>query len=78
MDCEILFIYKLVIRGMDSVNLECVRRLVIKEIIIVLEDVNDNKFRFLILLVVVVLSDVDVNSFVVIILVKDIDEGINL
>lgn len=74
---ERIYSYKFVIRVMDNVSFELKRFLFIKEIIVVLKDANDNKFRFVIVFVVVVVSNLVVNDFIIIVLVKDVDIGVN-
>lgn len=77
LDRECVYLYKFVIRVMDNVSFELKRFLIIKEIIVVFKDVNDNKFRFVIVFVVVVVGNLVVNVVVIIVLVKDVDIGVN-
>lgn len=77
LDREIAPMYKLVIRAMDSGTPEYAQRSAYKEITILLQDVNDNKPRFVTPPSVAVLSDVTANSLVTAIRAMDPDEGTN-
>ena len=77
LDREIAPMYKLVIRAMDGGTPEFGRRSAYKEITILLQDVNDNKPRFVTPPSVAVLSGIAANSLVTTIRAMDADEGTN-
>ena len=70
-------LYKLVIRAMDGASPESAQRSATKEITVVLEDVNDNKPRFVSAPAVAVLDNLGANEFVITVLANDADSGRN-
>ena len=77
LDREHTYLYKLVIRAMDSASRESKRLSSTKEITVVLKDVNDNKPRFVTAPAVAVVGNLAANDIVTTVLAEDADTGAN-